>query len=58
MGRGIGNREVKEFTCTTQGHELRVGCWRVGMGRVEGGWGENWENGNNIINKNTFKKEV
>ena len=35
MGRdkyGIGNRELKELTCTTHGHELSGGwgCWRVG----------------------------
>ena len=34
MGRdknGIGNRGLKELTCTTHGHELRGGeYWRVG----------------------------
>ena len=33
----IGNREVKELTCTTHGHELRAGgCWRAGGCRAEG----------------------
>ena len=33
MGRdknGMGNRGLKELICTTHGHELRGGCWRVG----------------------------
>ena len=35
MGRdknGIGNRELKELTCTTHGHELR------GQGMLVEGW--------------------
>ena len=37
----IGNREAKEFTCTTYGQEQRRGeCWRGGRYRAEGDKGE------------------
>ena len=35
MKNGIGNRGLKELVCTTHGHELRGGYWRVGG---QGGW--------------------
>ena len=61
MGRGqkcIGNRELKELICTTQGHELGGGeFWRVGGCRVERERGKNWENCNSIINKIYFKNK-
>ena len=52
----IGNREAKELTCTTHGHELRGGSLE---GKGEPGRGEergkNWDNCNSIINKVYFK---
>ena len=60
MGRdknGMGNRELKELTCTTPGHELRCGMLEVWGVRVRGGIkeGKIWGNCNSIINKNTLK---
>ena len=49
----IGKGEAKELTCTTHGHELRVGGLLKGR-RVLGGGGErrkNWDNCNSVINK-------
>ena len=58
MGRdknGIGNRGLKELTCTTHGCELSGGMVEglqvQGRREIEG---ENWENCNSIINKNIF----
>ena len=59
MGRdknGIGNRELKELTCTTHGHELREGMLE-GWG-VQCGGGINWENCNSIINKKYLKIKI
>ena len=48
----IGNGEVKELTCMTHGHELRlgnVGGWGcAGQRGIK--WGK-WDNCNSIINK-------
>ena len=52
----MGNRELKELTCTTHGHELRLG--NAGGLRGQGMGGQrrkNWENCNSIINKKYFK---
>ena len=34
---GMGNGEAKELTCTTHGHELRLGGNDGGSGEVQGG---------------------
>ena len=55
---GMGNREVKELTCTTHGHELsKVGNagGLGGTGRRGDKEGKNWENCNSIINKIDLK---
>ena len=55
----MGNRGLKELICTTHGHELRGGILES-WGVQDGGGikGENWENCNSIINKNTLKIKI
>ena len=44
----MGNREAKELTCMTHGHELRWGDAAGRRGRAEGNIGEE-KNGTTII---------